>query len=145
MEDKKVAYEAIASAKRWLSSAKRVAGDGNYDAAVYSLEMAVEIAMKAVLISLGIESPKVHNIRGAMQQAVMESRRIPKDFKDRVPEMFSTFNALLDLRAVGGYIFETRTGLGELEKRYAELEPDSADTVKRCERAVAAVSGKPTK
>ena len=62
MEDKSIATDAIESAKRWLSSSSANAERGNYDLEVYSLEMSIEIALKALVFSTGTDVPKTHSI-----------------------------------------------------------------------------------
>lgn len=131
MEHRKIALDAVGSADRWLDSAKLNAKSGNYDAALYSLEMSVEIALKAVLLSLEIDVPRVHAINDAVTLA-LQDRRAPKEFKDKVPTVLSTFNALLSLRSVGGYVFETRASLADLKTLYGKYKEEAEGVVKLC-------------
>ncbi|EQD35113.1 HEPN domain protein, partial [mine drainage metagenome] len=118
MEYKGIAADAIGSAKRWLASAELNARHGSYDSALYSLEMSVEISMKAVLMCIGIDVPKTHAIGDIFASSVKSDKRIPKVFKEHVEESVDVFNALLGLRAASGYIFETKTTMEELKAKY---------------------------
>ncbi|MEM0459851.1 MAG: HEPN domain-containing protein [Thermofilaceae archaeon] len=57
-----LARAALRRAKRWLQGARRALEDGRWDDAVYASQMAVEHSAKGVLIALGIEFPKVHDV-----------------------------------------------------------------------------------
>lgn len=140
MEHRKIALDATASAARWLDSAKLNAKSGNYDAALYSLEMSVEIALKAVLLSLEIDAPKVHTIGDAVTLA-LQDKRVPKEFKEKTSTVLGTFNALLSLRSVGGYAFETKASLGDLKELYEKYKDDAARTVKLSEDSVRKITG----
>ena len=139
MEDKGIAIEAIDSAKRWLSSAEINANAGNYDTALYSLEMSAEIAFKGLLFSLGVEVPKTHSIGDFVAEAIRGNGRLRKKFEGDVDKMISTFNALMDLRPVSGYIFETKSSLKELKKKYEEYRNDTEKIVKACGEVVNSV------
>ncbi len=141
MEDKKVAYNALGSAGRWLNSGRINSNGGNYDAALYSLEMAVEISLKAVLLSLNFDAPKTHAIGDFVKEAVRGNGKVPEEFRSSLPETLSVFNALLELRSVSGYIFESEKELKELGKMYSELRPKAEEAVKKCNNAVNAIIG----
>ncbi len=136
MEDKGIAKEAIASAKRWLGSSRFNADAGNYDAALYSMEMAVEIAMKAVLYSIKTEVPKSHSIGDIFKDSVKNSGALPKELKENADKMVRTFNVLMDLRPTGAYIFETRSTLAELKKKYASYKDEAGKIIDLCDKAV---------
>jgi HEPN domain-containing protein len=142
MEHEGIADEAVRSAKRWLVSAELNAGKGNYDSALYSLEMSVEIAMKAVLLSIGIDVPKSHRIGDVFTASVRDEKRLPEEFKRHVEECVDIFNALLELRAAGGYMFESKTTMDELRTEYERYRKDAENVVGLCAVAVhAATSG----
>lgn len=139
MEDKGIANEAIGSAKRWLSSAKINADAGNYDTALYSLEMSAEIAFKGLLFSLGMEVPKTHSIGDFVADAVKGNENLKKKFGGDIDKLLGTFNALMNLRPISGYIFETKSSLKELKKKYEECVGDAEKIVKACSEAVNSV------
>ena len=57
-----LAEAGIGRAGRWLQGASRALEDERWDDAVYSSQMAVEQSAKAVLIALGIDFPKEHDV-----------------------------------------------------------------------------------
>jgi HEPN domain-containing protein len=134
MEDKGIAADAIASAKRWLASAKANAAARNYDTALYSLEMAVEIALKALLFSLGADVPKTHFIGDFVMQIVKEDKHIPNELSGSINNIIETFNALVTLRSVSGYIFETRTLVHELKDKYDKYFKEAEKIITLCEK-----------
>ncbi|MHB1439890.1 MAG: HEPN domain-containing protein [Cuniculiplasma sp.] len=136
MEYKGIAADVIGSAKRWLASAELNASHSNYDLAIYSLEMSVEISMKAVLMHIGIDVPKTHAIGDIFTSSVKSDKRIPKDFKGHIEESVDVFNALLGLRAASGYIFETKTTMEELKAKYEHYKKGATTVVELCARAV---------
>lgn len=136
MEDKGIAGDAVASAKRWLNSAGRNAGGGDYDTALYSLEMSVEIALKAVLFALGLEVPRMRSISDLATEALKGDSRLPKEFREETDSMVGTFNALINLRPTSGYMFETTSTLTELKKKYEAYKGNAERTVDLCENAV---------
>ena len=74
-----IAKEAIDTAESWLETANTMAGKGIYNTALYSEEMAVEIALKAVMLAVDVEPPKIHNIIEIMENNTLLSRKIPKE------------------------------------------------------------------
>ncbi len=136
MEDKQVAADAIESAKRWLRSAELNAKAGNYDSALYSLEMANEIAFKAVLITLGVDAPKTHNISDVFAKSVSADKKASKIFEGRMDAAIDTFRSLLELRSISGYIYETRYDVRALKGKYNSYAKPVEDIVGTCEKAV---------
>ena len=63
---------AIDDANRWVISAEKNFDSGNYDIALYSMEMALEIAMKSFLIKNKIEYPKKHDARSTKRFSSVE-------------------------------------------------------------------------
>jgi HEPN domain-containing protein len=118
------------------------AGAGNYDSAVYSLEMSVEIAFKAVLLALGVEAPKTHAVGDALTIAVAGGMGIPKELKENVRDYVETFNALLDLRAAGGYMYEGSLSMDDLRRKYESNIAKAEKIVGLCGTAVGMRSGK---
>ena len=139
MEDTEIAKDAIGSENRLLSSAEVNAGAGNYDAAVYSLEMAAEISLKAVMFAVEVLLPNTHAIGDLVGEAVKESRAVPRGFKERLGGMVGLLNSLLALRPVSGYVFETKLALEELGRRYEQYRDGVRSVVEECEEVVSRV------
>ena len=136
MEDKGIARDAIESAKRWLSSSIANAEAGNYDLAVYSLEMSTEIAMKALLFFTGVEAPKTHAIGDLVIKTVKEDTRLSKILGTEIDEFVHTFNSLSTLRSISGYIFETRSTMEDMKEKYEKLAKQTRRIVEMCDRAI---------
>jgi len=140
MEDKEIGHDAIESAKRWLNSARINASAGSYDAALYSLEMSVEIALKALLLSLGIEVPKTHSIGDLVIESVRDNKRLPKELAQNVDKIVGLFNSLAALRPVSGYIFETKSSLKDLKVKYDKYADEAEAVIEMCGKAVKSAS-----
>ncbi len=100
MENK--ARAAIEDSERWLSTAKLSENSGSFDIALYSAEMSLEIAMKALLTKKGVDYPKKHDIIDYFKVSI-GSKGIPKELKDESQSIIRTFSELLDLRNSAGY------------------------------------------
>ncbi|MCS7369552.1 MAG: HEPN domain-containing protein [archaeon GBS-70-058] len=90
---------------RWLKSALRALEDERWDDVVYSSQMAVEQASKAVLIAFGIEYPKEHDVSLVFKQ-LLGVEGIPRWFESMIPELVNTISELAELRGLAGYGYE---------------------------------------
>jgi len=101
----KLAYKALERASRWLQSAYRALEDGRWDDVVYSSQMAVEQASKGILIALGIDYPKEHDISDVFI-TLGKREDLPSWFREKVPELSRNIAELAELRGIAGYGFE---------------------------------------
>ncbi len=136
MEDKSIAKDAIENAKRWLSSSSANAERGNYDLAVYSLEMSMEIALKALVFSAEADIPKTHSIGDRVMKIVREDVNLSRSIGGQIEEVVHTFNSLSTLRSISGYIYETRSTLEDMRKIYEKFARETARIVGLCEKAI---------
>lgn len=127
---------AIENAKDWLKTAEVAAGAGKYPQALYSLEMAVEIAFKAVLISIHVEMPKVHDTRKTVRVFLAGNKSIPKSFSERLDDFLVTFETLLKIRSLVGYGLETSAGKNEIKDLAVHFLPKCAQIINECEKAI---------
>jgi HEPN domain-containing protein len=141
MENAGISAAAMASAERWLNSARINAKAGSYDTAIYSLEMSVEIALKALLLALGTDVPKSHAIGDLVLESVQGNRRLPKELVENAGSIVRLFNSLVSLRPVSGYAFETKSGLKELRARYERHVGEAENAVELCGKAVSSILG----
>jgi HEPN domain-containing protein len=101
-----VAGLALERARRWLQGARRAVEDARWDDAVYAAQMCSEHAAKAVLLALGIEFPKQHDVSEVF--VTLEQRdELPPEMRASVPELADILAELAAHRALAGYGFET--------------------------------------
>jgi len=112
-----LANAGIERAGRWLQGASRALQDARWDDAVYSSQMAVEQSAKALLIALGIDYPKEHDV-SIVFEALTKRIDIPEWFKRKVPEIAKAMAELAEIRGLAGYGFEEGIGV-EYFKDYA--------------------------
>ncbi len=101
MNNLEISQKAIKRAERWYQSAIRGFEDEKWDDVIYSYEMAVEQALKAVLILYCIEYPKQHDISNIY--LTLKEHDVPKWFLEKI-KIHSKF--LLDLvkkRSIAAY------------------------------------------
>ena len=107
MVNSELASKALKDAEEWLLSAKELDKAKVASKVVYSLEMGVEMSLKALLIYHGIDFPKSHNILPVVANLISSSEFDDTEIKKYSNEIFSTFHALLDIRSAGGYSYES--------------------------------------
>ncbi len=96
--------EAMKDSERWLSSAENNLKAGNYDIALYSSEMSLEIAIKALLIKNGIDYPKKHDVIDQFR-LIINQRNTDNKLREKADNIIKTFSQLLDYRNIAGYNF----------------------------------------
>ncbi|MGC8547842.1 MAG: HEPN domain-containing protein [Candidatus Micrarchaeia archaeon] len=101
-------------AGRWYKLAESAAGAGLYDKALYSLEMCMESALKALLIARGIEFPKTHNI---MPLLMLNKERLPQKVTGELDMINDVFTSLLEYRNAAGYRAESALTDPEFKKK----------------------------
>ena len=132
-----IAEEAIRTAESWIKTAETMLGGKVYNTALYSEEMAVEIALKAVMLSIGIEPPKVHNIIESVETNVLDSNNVPKKYKEELKEITrSLLPELLRNRQLSGYTFNYNINQKDLEKLAVKYLEASQKAVETCKKAV---------
>jgi len=65
-----IARQMLDRAARWLQGAERALEDNRWDDVVYCAQMSVEISVKSVLLSIGIDYPKGHDVSDVFLQLV---------------------------------------------------------------------------
>jgi len=117
MSNIELARAGIERAGRWLQGASRALQDARWDDAVYSSQMAAERSAKAVLIALGIDFPKEHDVSIVFEE-LAKRLDIPEWFRLKVPEIVKAVAELAEMRGLAGYGFEQGIGV-EYFKDYA--------------------------
>jgi HEPN domain-containing protein len=107
MVNRELASRALKNAEEWLLSSKELDKAKVASKVLYSLEMGVEMSLKALLIYHGIDFPKSHNILPVVANLISSSEFDDTEIKVSSNEIFSTFHALLDIRSASGYSYES--------------------------------------
>ena len=105
MVNQNLAERALADAEEWLQSANKLREINAGPKILYSLEMGVELSIKALLLYHGIDFPKSHNILAAVV-SLLSSDIIDDEIRENAELIISTFHALLDLRSASGYSYD---------------------------------------
>lgn len=130
MSNVELANAAIKRAARWLQGALRALEDRRWDDVVYSSQMAVEQSAKAVLIALGIDSPRERDVSDVFLPLTRRDD-IPDWFKNLVPSMSETIAELAELRGLAGYGYE----MGIDANYFKDYAPDALNKAKNLHEA----------
>lgn len=134
--------DAIETATVWLGTASAAMKGRFYTTALYSMEMTVEIALKAVLIEFGVNVPKLHNVTDVLRMTLDERRSaLPKEFREQQEMILSTYNDLLEIRPQVGYTFEAGAVVNPKAKAEAYL-PKAKKVVELCGLALKHIRSK---
>ena len=134
---KKIALDALDDANSWFDVAIMSGKTGKYNIGLYSLEMALEIVMKAVLINLDVNYPKVHDIMPTFLNAVSENKgKLPKEFIDKEDLIMKTFRELLKRRGPAGYTFSSDIKISDLEGDFKKYGKITKELIDLCIKAV---------
>ncbi len=107
---------ALDNASRWYSTAKEAYAAKNYDNSVYAMEMALEIGLKAVLISEGVDYPKIHDVTAVIRMSLNADINKKGINQDTVDDMLSTMQVLLKYRNAAGYMFSNNVNMDVLKR-----------------------------
>jgi len=105
MNNVDIAILALKRAGRWLKGAERALSEKRWDDAVFSAQMCSEHAAKGVLISLGIEFPKQHDVSDVFV-TLKQRRDLPSNFRNQVENLTQDLAELASERALSSYGFE---------------------------------------
>ncbi|MGV9197747.1 MAG: HEPN domain-containing protein [Promethearchaeia archaeon] len=116
-----ISQKALERAERWHQGAKRAFEDKRWDDVIYSFQMSVEQAMKAVLILYGIEYPKVHDISPIYFN--LSNADLPTWFMVKIDFHASTLERLTEKRGLSAYGYidgVTKNSFYDDAERYRE-------------------------
>jgi len=130
-----IALLALKRSERWIEGAKGALSDSRWDDAVYSAQMCSEHAAKAVLISLGIDFPKQHDVSDVF--VTLKGRGdLPSDFRRKVEEIAEKLANLAAERALAGYGFEEGIGVEYFEEVAPGAIEDAEFILQHCRKFV---------
>jgi len=127
------ATEAMKIAENWLFTAETMAEKKIYNTALYSEEMAVEIGLKALLLSFHIEPPKIHNIIEIVNSKIINSEKLSKEKREEIKEITRyLLPELLVNKQVSGYTFNYNIDKKDLETLTIKYLQLTRNAVKLC-------------
>lgn len=101
MNNLEIAQEALKRGEQWHQSSIRAFEDERWNDVVYSYQMAVEQALKAILILYGIEYPKTHDVWKFYLN--INKDNLPKWYIDRMEFHAKNLKNLVKLRERSAY------------------------------------------
>jgi len=101
MKNSETTKEALERARRWYQGAIRALEDQRWDDVIYSYEMAVEQALKAILILFGIEYPKKHDVSKIYLS--LKKHSIPKWFLEKIDFQAHILEDLIKIKGIAAY------------------------------------------
>lgn len=114
MPDKK-GFLAFQRAQRWLQGGERAYEDARWDDVVYCSQMAVEQAVKAVLLREGLIFKRVHDVSDEFL-SLKDKKALPEEFRKNIEEIADVLIFLTDQRALAGYGFEEEVDVSFFKK-----------------------------
>ena len=133
----RISVRAIEESLSWLKSADLNMKGQNYSKCVYDLQMALEIAVKAVLFAVEVDSPKKHNVNDLLEIAVNERKNLfSEQFKNALPGIVASLRRLLYLRSLSAYGFEKAISSTDFESISNEMYQPTADYISICSEEV---------
>ena len=99
--------------------------------------MALEIAVKAILFAVGVDSPKKHNVNDLLEIAVNERKNLFSDqFKSALPGIVASLRRLLCLRSASAYGFEKSISPTDFESIANQMYQPTAGYISICSEEV---------
>jgi HEPN domain-containing protein len=121
------ALSGLSRAARWLRGAERAYEDRRWDDVVYSSQMCAEGSAKSVLLLLGIDYPKEHDVSDVFSELAGRPD-LPDWFREAVPSMSERIAELAGLRGLAGYGYGSGLGADHFEG-YAGEALEAARTI----------------
>jgi HEPN domain-containing protein len=138
--------KALESSEMWLHTAEAAFEKKLYPSSLYALEMAAEIALKAVLAAMHVDVPKTHNVAQILKGIFEEKRGLlPKEFSDNEEFVMGVLSDLLLLRNPAGYAYETNISTSEFRSKAEEYIGKTKRVLKLAKIAVEHISKKQRK
>jgi HEPN domain-containing protein len=132
MKNSETTKKALERARRWYQGAIRAFEDQRWDDVIYSYEMAVEQALKAILILYGIEYPKKHDI--SIIYLSLKSKNLPEYFSKNIDNHAKILNLLVKKRGPAAYGYVEGLDKSQFMKDAKNLRKDVEDILIQCEQ-----------
>ncbi len=134
MNNFETAIGAINRAKRWHRGALKAFKDKRWDDVIYSFQMSIEQAMKAILILYGIEYPKKHDISN--EYKILKSQDIPKWFLDRIDNHSKVLKGLSDKRGLSAYGYVDGIDKDDFKDMAKNFKNSVKEIINECEQLI---------
>ena len=131
MNNLEIAKAAIMKGRQWYNVAIHALEDEQWDDVIYLYEMAVEQALKGILILFGIEFPKKHDISSVYQS--LKIKNIPEEFKKKMDEHAKILKYLVVKRGISAYGYREGIKKNEFEKDAKKYRKYVINTIEDCE------------
>jgi len=131
MNNLEIAKAAIMKGRQWYNVAIHALGDKQWDDVIYLYEMAIEQALKGILILFGIEFPKKHDISSVYQN--LKTKNIPEEFKNKMDEHAKILKYLVVKRGISANGYREGIKKNEFEKDAKKYRKSVLNTIKDCE------------
>jgi HEPN domain-containing protein len=117
-------------------SAEINAERNQYDIAVYSLEVAMEIAFKLFLLEFQMDAMKSHNIGHLILDKLLGSKAISTEHSEKLKGYVEEYYDLLRMRNAVGYSYESSTESKRMEVAFNRYRGIVKDTINICEMII---------
>jgi len=134
MNNSETSRRGLQRARRWYQSAIRALDDERWDDVIYSYEMAIEQALKAILILYGIEYPKKHDISNILIH--LKQKDLPVFFSDNLDFYAKLLNNLVDKRGPAAYGYIEGISKENFKEDAFILKDDIENVLEACERVL---------
>jgi len=128
-----LAESALSRSERWLQGASRALEDRRWDDVVFSSQMAIEVSSKAVLLTMGVDFPKQHDVSSVFRE-LAKNRAVPRWFP--VEKLASNISTFAEMRALAEYAYERGVGGEHFKKGSREALDEAATHVAACKRLI---------
>jgi HEPN domain-containing protein len=132
MKNFKITKKALNRARRWYQGAIRAFEDERWDDVIYSYEMAVEQALKGILILYGIEYPKKHDISNLL--LILEEMEVPDFFSKKIDNYAQILNILVKKCGPAAYGYVEGIKKEDFKEDAINLRPNVEEILENCER-----------
>ena len=132
MKNHQTSQKAIERADRWYQNALRALEDKRWDDVVYSYEMAVEQALKGILILYGIEYPKKHDISASY--ITLKEADVPSFFKEKIYLHVKNLIYLVEKRGIAAYGYVENISIEDFKADALEFKDIVKEIIHDCKR-----------
>lgn len=131
---------AVERGFRWYQGAIRAYEDERWDDVIYSLQMSIEQALKAILILFGIEYPKKHDVSTIYVE--IKQKQIPEWFKEKIDNQLDILKVLIKLRGKAAYGYVDGLKKDDFKDDASNFKDPVKDVIEDCDKLVIEFSKK---